>query len=381
VRLWDLEGALAGGGAPARREPSDRSSVENYIRTIGLRYFDVVLVLSSGRLTETETEVAQELRFREVPFFFVRTKLDWDIENSQEDYGMTPAEVCDDIRKDLVANDVPDPYLVNARSVEDFDFPRLIRDVLVVVAARWPDLVQQTLEDLARFTGRWYWARDPTFLDFLRAESGEVVATIAMMLFSNAEHTFIILEDGRWEARVVNSGTGGQPLTSFIVPSNKYSEEMETDFFGHKVAGRGIEYIHEGTKLISEFSGHVKDASGTGAAYPMCYRLIREVVDNEYWVIWQNCTRDISGKRVFARYQHFLIVNETKETVSLSTYSGWALLYPSMTKEVPPGTHYVDCSAKNAKTELAIFKLGTKTLRVPELKAGETFVVRLEDFQ
>jgi len=405
VRLWDLAGALASSEAPARREPWDRSSIDSYIRTVGLRYFDVVLLLSSGRLTETEIEVSRELKFREVPFFFVRTKLDWDIENSHEDYGMTEEEVMQDIREDLIANDMPEPYLLNARSIEEFDFPRLIRDVLLVVAARWPNLLEQSLADLAgesaepdptqthcskqmarndgqegveslaRYNGRWYWVEDPSFMDFLRAQSGAAVARVAQMLCSREEQTFRIHEDGRWEHAVTNAATSYQPAVFMVNPINQGSE-IENDFFGRAFVGTATEYIHDGSKLVSEWSGHMKDSRSV----PVHFRMFREVVRDRYWLTWQDVIKDISGRRVFARWPLYVLANETGETVVLSTYSGWALVYPSMTREVPPGRHSVDASGSGVRAERAVFKLGSRVLKVPELRAWETFVLRAEDF-
>eukprot|EP00408_Alexandrium_pacificum_P006301 CAMPEP_0171223330 /NCGR_PEP_ID=MMETSP0790-20130122/35722_1 /TAXON_ID=2925 /ORGANISM="Alexandrium catenella, Strain OF101" /LENGTH=434 /DNA_ID=CAMNT_0011689301 /DNA_START=16 /DNA_END=1317 /DNA_ORIENTATION=- len=119
TRLWDVAGA----GSP-------KCPRENYIRNIGLRYFDVVLVLSASRFTETEIKLLAELKLHGVPNFVVRTKLDTDIENNESDYGKTVEETKKGIMEDLVKRGVPKPYLVNARQLDAFDFPRLIVDVL-----------------------------------------------------------------------------------------------------------------------------------------------------------------------------------------------------------------------------------------------------------
>jgi hypothetical protein len=61
VRLWDLPG----GGTIIF--PQDK-----YIQTMGLRHFDVVIIVSSGRLTEAEHFIREELNKHKVPVFFVR---------------------------------------------------------------------------------------------------------------------------------------------------------------------------------------------------------------------------------------------------------------------------------------------------------------------
>mmetsp|Transcript_94930 Transcript_94930/g.306460 ORF Transcript_94930/g.306460 Transcript_94930/m.306460 type:complete len:433 (-) Transcript_94930:447-1745(-) len=119
TRLWDVAGA----GSP--KCPRD-----NYIRAIGLRYFDVVLVLSATRFTETEIKLLAELREHGVPNFVVRTKLDTDIDNNESDYGKSAEETKQGILDDLHARGVTEPYLINARQLDAFDFPALLRDVL-----------------------------------------------------------------------------------------------------------------------------------------------------------------------------------------------------------------------------------------------------------
>mmetsp|Transcript_103252 Transcript_103252/g.291984 ORF Transcript_103252/g.291984 Transcript_103252/m.291984 type:complete len:444 (+) Transcript_103252:116-1447(+) len=122
TRLWDVAGA----GSP--KCPRD-----NYIQTIGLRYFDVVLVLSATRFTETEIKLLTELRTHSVPNFMVRTKLDTDIDNNESDYGRSADETKQGILEDLRGRGVEDPYLINARQLDAYDFPRLLRDTLATI--------------------------------------------------------------------------------------------------------------------------------------------------------------------------------------------------------------------------------------------------------
>ncbi|CAE7633051.1 unnamed protein product [Symbiodinium sp. CCMP2456] len=50
-----------------------------YLRRMGIRYFDVVLLITSSRFTEAELMLAEELQKFEVPYFMVRNKVDIDI--------------------------------------------------------------------------------------------------------------------------------------------------------------------------------------------------------------------------------------------------------------------------------------------------------------
>mmetsp|Transcript_92980 Transcript_92980/g.277538 ORF Transcript_92980/g.277538 Transcript_92980/m.277538 type:complete len:280 (+) Transcript_92980:113-952(+) len=126
VRIWDMEGAST--------TCTSDNMAEGYIRKVGLRYFDVVLVLSARRFTEVECEIVKELCQQQVPHFFVRTKLDIDIMNNEADNRMSPDETAQRIREDLHSCGIMEPYLINVREVSKHDFPRLFRDVLLAIA-------------------------------------------------------------------------------------------------------------------------------------------------------------------------------------------------------------------------------------------------------
>jgi len=123
TRLWDLA------GAGSSSWPQDK-----YVKKIGLRHFDVVLVLCATRFTQTEILLLRELRKHEVPHFVVRTKFDIDVDNNWADYDMEAEETKLGILKEMKVNDVAEPYLINGRRIDDHDFPRLVQDVLEVVA-------------------------------------------------------------------------------------------------------------------------------------------------------------------------------------------------------------------------------------------------------
>lgn len=126
VRIWDMEGAST--------TCTSDNMAEGYIRKVGLRYFDVVLVLSARRFTEVECEIVKELKQQEVPHFFVRTKLDIDIMNNEADNRMSADETEQNIREELQSSGITEPYLINVREVSRHDFPRLFRDVLIAIA-------------------------------------------------------------------------------------------------------------------------------------------------------------------------------------------------------------------------------------------------------
>jgi len=125
VRLWDLPGAS-----------SQQFPRGGYTRAIGLRHFELVLVVTTCRFTQTEAALLGELAASDVPSFVVRTMVDIDITSNQADHGQGPEETKCGIVEDLRGRGVPHVYLVNARQPGEHDFPRLIEDVLA--AARKP---------------------------------------------------------------------------------------------------------------------------------------------------------------------------------------------------------------------------------------------------
>jgi len=68
VVIWDLPGV----GTPNFPQAT-------YLRRMGIRYFDAVLLITSSRFTEAELMLAEELQKFEVPYFMVRNKVDIDI--------------------------------------------------------------------------------------------------------------------------------------------------------------------------------------------------------------------------------------------------------------------------------------------------------------
>uniref|UniRef100_A0A7S1R1W1 IRG-type G domain-containing protein n=1 Tax=Alexandrium catenella TaxID=2925 RepID=A0A7S1R1W1_ALECA len=67
--FWDLPGV----GTPNYPQAT-------YVREMGIRYFDVVVLLTSTRFTEAELMLVKELRSWQVPFFLVRNKTDVDVQ-------------------------------------------------------------------------------------------------------------------------------------------------------------------------------------------------------------------------------------------------------------------------------------------------------------
>lgn len=82
--IWDLPGT----GTPTFPQAT-------YLRCMGIRHFDLVVLLTATRFTEAEMLLMQELKRWRVPFFLVRTKVDNDVQAEIELEEEWQEEECD----------------------------------------------------------------------------------------------------------------------------------------------------------------------------------------------------------------------------------------------------------------------------------------------
>jgi len=137
--IWDLPGV----GTPNYPQAT-------YLRRMGIRHFDMVVLMTASRFTEAELMLVRELNKWQVPYFLVRNKVDADISSEVEkeeesgNGGESGIERRSQIEQRTLANikhylksefHLDDVYCVSAkmkfRSV--FDFPKLERDMEVVL--------------------------------------------------------------------------------------------------------------------------------------------------------------------------------------------------------------------------------------------------------
>lgn len=119
-RIWDLPGA-----------DTESFPRESYIRNMGLRYFDSVLIVTAGRFTQTEIEIRKELEQHDVPFLMVRTKVDIDVWNNLLDNEVSHEMTLTSVREDLQQQQGMQhsrSYLVSSRDPEEYDMPLLLRE-------------------------------------------------------------------------------------------------------------------------------------------------------------------------------------------------------------------------------------------------------------
>jgi len=125
VRIWDLP------GAGTNTFPSSCC-----VREMGLRYFDVVILVVSGRVSEIDVHVAEELESFKVPCFVARSQVDMDIENEIEDHGTSDKDVEAKLRGDMAAQGFARVFLVSSRQPAGYDLQALSSSIIASVQAK-----------------------------------------------------------------------------------------------------------------------------------------------------------------------------------------------------------------------------------------------------
>lgn len=97
-----------------------------YIKEMGIRYCSVVVIMTAGRVEETDLALFREARRWEIPAYLVRNKVNQDIRNNEDDKDVTPLETLKEIRENMVkeasrhpqfnASDVQRIFLLSAKT-------------------------------------------------------------------------------------------------------------------------------------------------------------------------------------------------------------------------------------------------------------------------
>jgi len=134
ILIWDLP------GAGCKDYPQD-----TYCKDLGISYFDLVIVVSSRRITEIDKMLVSELQHARVPYFVVRTKMDIDVKNDHLDFARQEEETMNIVRKSLLENDVIASFLVSPRRPTKFELHQLCLNIYAWIMCH---VRQQVISDL-----------------------------------------------------------------------------------------------------------------------------------------------------------------------------------------------------------------------------------------
>ena len=121
LKLWDLPGV----GTPNFPKNSE------YLERVKFERYDFFLIFSVNRFTEEDCWLAEQIRSKGKKFFFVRAKIDADIQNDKRAHPKTSTEekVLEKVRKNTVSNlqsfGNPKVFLVSNYHRVGWDFPEL----------------------------------------------------------------------------------------------------------------------------------------------------------------------------------------------------------------------------------------------------------------
>ena len=111
--------------------------VKNFCEKVDLKKYNIFLILSAFRFTNNNLQVAKKVESMNKSFFFVRTKIDQDIEDQKFDYKEKDEEsILSEIREDFQENlsglegSNKKVFLISNRHQEKWDFPCLREAIL-----------------------------------------------------------------------------------------------------------------------------------------------------------------------------------------------------------------------------------------------------------
>ncbi|XP_034974978.1 interferon-inducible GTPase 5-like [Zootoca vivipara] len=130
VKFWDLPGF-----------GKDNFSAEEYLEEVNFSKYDFFIIIASGRFTEDDTNLALEIQKNKKKFYYVRSKVDVDIDNDRKSKGIkegdsdrkmqSEKETLDTVRTDSYDNlkalgvSSPRVFLISRWDLSKYDFPLL----------------------------------------------------------------------------------------------------------------------------------------------------------------------------------------------------------------------------------------------------------------
>ncbi|XP_056336213.1 interferon-inducible GTPase 5-like [Danio aesculapii] len=120
VKVWDLPGI----GTP-------KFKADEYLQKIDFKNFDFFIIIASDRFTECHTQLAKEITRMGKKFYFVRSKIDTNIDAEKRKKNFDLKKTLDIIREDcetgLKKIDIEDPvvFLISRFALGEYDFDLL----------------------------------------------------------------------------------------------------------------------------------------------------------------------------------------------------------------------------------------------------------------
>ncbi|XP_028251844.1 interferon-inducible GTPase 5-like [Parambassis ranga] len=121
VTFWDLPG-IGTTNFPAKK----------YKKKVGLEKFDFFIIISANRFTENDVKLAQEIKKMKKNYYFVRSKIDSDLDNEKKfRTNFNREETLTDIKEDCIKGlqdagfESPQVFLVSSFELHEYDISLL----------------------------------------------------------------------------------------------------------------------------------------------------------------------------------------------------------------------------------------------------------------
>uniref|UniRef100_A0A8C1BUB4 IRG-type G domain-containing protein n=1 Tax=Cyprinus carpio carpio TaxID=630221 RepID=A0A8C1BUB4_CYPCA len=121
VKLWDLPGT----GSP-------KFKAKKYLKEVKLNTFDFFIIISSERFKENDIMLAKAIKEKKKLFYFLRSKIDNDIQAESKRKDFDEQKVLSHIREDChrnlkdVYNPKPEIFLISSFELHKYDFQTLV---------------------------------------------------------------------------------------------------------------------------------------------------------------------------------------------------------------------------------------------------------------
>nr|XP_048275008.1 interferon-inducible GTPase 1-like [Myodes glareolus] len=127
LKIWDLPGV-----GTLKFPPKD------YLKKVEFQKYDFFIIASATRFTKHEIDLAKVITLMEKNYYFVRTKVDFDIDNEKKYKPRTfdREKILQRIRNSYLDTfrenkiDEPQIFLISNHNLSDYDFPSLV-DILI----------------------------------------------------------------------------------------------------------------------------------------------------------------------------------------------------------------------------------------------------------
>ena len=126
--------------------------LEYYCKKVALKDYDTFLLLSAGRFTQNDFELANKVRATKKSFFFVRTKIDIDVWNNKKKKGIEEDVTLSVIREGCLASlrsfgaDNEVVFLISNDEPTKWDFARLTAAILDGLPVRLKESLTLSLD-------------------------------------------------------------------------------------------------------------------------------------------------------------------------------------------------------------------------------------------